>query len=81
MRDALKIFKLLGVPPRGLGLSKIETQEWGKRTVFDLFYIVYDEPKEVLKPFQLIFEDCTNVSWKYFEDQEEDWGEYAEILA
>jgi hypothetical protein len=80
MDSRLRIFELLGVRPAGLAISKIEVEWWGKRVIFDLVYAVYEGDNEITKPFQLVFEDCTNVSWEYSEDQEDNWGDYNEIL-
>jgi hypothetical protein len=60
----MKLFDLLGVPPAGLAIERVEFRLWGKEHLFNLIY----NPGVDDWPFQLLFKDCHTYTWSAMAD-------------
>ncbi|MCQ3929444.1 MAG: hypothetical protein DPW16_03215 [Chloroflexi bacterium] len=66
MTDRLEIFRLMGVPPRGILIETIHLVLFGKTLVLDCLY----DP-EAPKRFKIRFEDCTKINWELYNELDE----------
>lgn len=64
--DRLEIFRMMGVPPRGILIEAVHVVLFGKTLVLDCLY----DPEEP-RHFKIRFEDCTKINWELYDDLDE----------